>query len=290
LVAAAASTVSGLAALLLSRPVGWRAPAWQLSAKSLELVAKHGFEYSSNMMDRLAPYLHPETGGRALVEIPVSWVLDDAPFFMFTGQRSIQAPGPVLQGWITEFDGITEAHGVTNFTFHPQIIGRPSRLACLRELLDHVKHTPRVWIAPGNTFDAATVALLPEFGIRIICDGYFRFPYVSPNRMTWVPQQLFYFRPAPSGVWTVCYHHNDWTALKMRKFREDVDDYSVNIASLEEVLKRNAPQQCKWSAWLCTHPRSSRFLIRSELKLWSWSSACRKRRQRADINAVQLSR
>ena len=86
--------------------------------------------------------------GQALVEIPVSWVLDDAPFFMFTGQRSIQAPGPVLQGWITEFDGITEAHGVTNFTFHPQIIGRPSRLACLRELIDHVKHTPRVWTAP----------------------------------------------------------------------------------------------------------------------------------------------
>ncbi len=37
--------------------------------------------------------------------------------------------------------------GMTNFTFHPQIIGRPSRLACLRELIDHVRHTPRVWIA-----------------------------------------------------------------------------------------------------------------------------------------------
>ena len=36
---------------------------------------------------------------------------------------------------------------MTNFTFHPQIIGRPSRLACLRELMDHVRHTPRVWIA-----------------------------------------------------------------------------------------------------------------------------------------------
>jgi peptidoglycan-N-acetylglucosamine deacetylase len=130
------------------RPVGWRAPAWQLSANSLDLVARHGFEYSSNMMDRLVPYLHPEAHGRRLVEIPVAWVLDDAPFFMFTGQRSIQAPGPVLQSWITEFDGISEVHGVTNFTFHPQIIGRPSRLACLRELLDYVKHTPRIWISP----------------------------------------------------------------------------------------------------------------------------------------------
>lgn len=130
------------------RPVGYRAPAWQLSPHTLDLLGRHGFEYSSNMMDRLAPYLHPAGSGRPLVELPVSWVLDDAPYFLFTGQRSIQAPGPVLQGWLTEFDGITEAHGLTVFTFHPQIIGRPGRLACLRELMDHVRHTPRVWVAP----------------------------------------------------------------------------------------------------------------------------------------------
>src|SRR5262250_1809228 len=137
-----------LTALTGRRPLGYRAPAWQVSPSTLGLLVKHGFDYSSNFMDRLRPYLHPPIDGRALVEIPVSWVLDDAPYFMFTGQRSIQAPGPVLQGWLTEFDGISEAHGVTNFTFHPQIIGRPSRLACLRELLDYVKHTPRIWIAP----------------------------------------------------------------------------------------------------------------------------------------------
>ena len=63
------------------------------------------------MMDRLRPYLHPPVNGRALVEIPVSWVLDDAPYFMFTGQRAIQPPGPVLQGWLTEFEGITDGRG-----------------------------------------------------------------------------------------------------------------------------------------------------------------------------------
>jgi peptidoglycan-N-acetylglucosamine deacetylase len=130
------------------RPVGYRAPAWQFSAHTLDLLAGEGFEYSSNMMDRLVPYLHPPVAGRSLVELPVSWVLDDAPYFLFTGQRSMQAPGPVLQGWFTEFEGITAVHGVTNFTFHPQLIGRPSRLACLRELIDYVRHTPRIWIAP----------------------------------------------------------------------------------------------------------------------------------------------
>ncbi|MGH7275440.1 MAG: polysaccharide deacetylase family protein [Candidatus Rokuibacteriota bacterium] len=128
-------------------PAGYRAPSWQLSERTLGLLMRHGFEYSSNMMDRLAPYLHEAVDGASLVEIPVSWVLDDAPYFLFTGQRAIQAPGPVLQGWLAEFDGICEAGGVANFTFHPQIIGRPSRFACLRELVEHAKKTPGVWIA-----------------------------------------------------------------------------------------------------------------------------------------------
>jgi len=141
-------SVEVLTPLAGRRPIGYRAPAWQLSADTLALLAGEGFDYSSNMMDRLVPYVHPPVGGRSLVEIPVSWILDDAPFFLFSGQRAMQPPGPVLQGWLTEFEGISAAHGVTTFTFHPQLIGRPSRLACLRELIEHVRHTPRVWIAP----------------------------------------------------------------------------------------------------------------------------------------------
>ena len=79
-------------------PVGYRAPAWQLSERTLGLLARHGFAYSSNMMDRLVPYLHDAVDGASVVEIPVSWVLDDAPYFLFTGQRAILPPGPVLQG------------------------------------------------------------------------------------------------------------------------------------------------------------------------------------------------
>jgi len=141
-------SVEVLTPLAGRRPIGYRAPAWQLSADTLALLAGEGFDYSSNMMDQLVPYVHPPVGGRSLVEIPVSWILDDAPFFLFSGQRAMQPPGPVLQGWLTEFEGISAAHGVTTFTFHPQLIGRPSRLACLRELIEHVRHTPRVWIAP----------------------------------------------------------------------------------------------------------------------------------------------
>jgi hypothetical protein len=171
------------------------------------------------------------------------------------------------------------------------------------EIFERERITSRVWIGPSNTFDATTVTLLPEVGINIISAGYFQWPYVSPvvsrngahgsspgalhdcarfapdrgsalqslkpGSMTWIPQQMHYFRPAPAGVWTVCYHHNQWNAAQKTQFHEHIDRYRANIVSLDEVLERNAPRESKWSTWLCTHPRLSEFLVRGELKLWA---------------------
>jgi len=149
------------------------------------------------------------------------------------------------------------------------------------EIFERERITPRAWIAPGNSFDATTVSLLPDFGIRIISGGYFQCPYVCDAGISWVPHQLYYFRPAPAGVWTVCYHHNKWDSAKLRRFRNDLDRYNRDIASLDAVLDGTLSQQRNWSAWMCTHPRISRFLIRVELKLWQWWSAARAARPHA---------
>jgi predicted deacetylase len=126
-----------------------------------------------------------------------------------------------------------------------------------------------VWIAPNNSFDATTVRLLPGFGINIICDGNFRFPFVSPEKMVWVPQQLFGFRPAPPGVWTVCYHHNEWTAASIGQFCGDLDRYGAEISSLDEVVREQVGGPSRWSSFLCASPRIAPFLIRCQLKLWN---------------------
>src|SRR5712691_8927562 len=62
------------------KPSGYRAPSWDLTPLTLSLVKQHGMLYSSNMMDNVFPYVHP---GTSIVELPVQWTLDDAPFFMF---------------------------------------------------------------------------------------------------------------------------------------------------------------------------------------------------------------
>ena len=57
---------------------GYRAPAWELTPITLDRVRKHGMMYSSNLMDDAWPYLHP--GAPPVVELPVQWLLDDAPY------------------------------------------------------------------------------------------------------------------------------------------------------------------------------------------------------------------
>jgi peptidoglycan/xylan/chitin deacetylase (PgdA/CDA1 family) len=133
--------------------------------------------------------------------------------------------------------------------------------------------TPRVWIAPSNSFDATTVALLPQFGIHIICDGLFRFPFVCRRKMFWIPHQIFNFRPAPPGVWTVCFHHNHWTAADLKQFRENLRRFRDDLWTLDDVLQVWAGHRSWWSAQLANHPRFSQQLLRVELKLWEWWQA-----------------
>jgi predicted deacetylase len=138
------------------------------------------------------------------------------------------------------------------------------------EIFERQGIKPRVWIAPSNSFDATTVSLLPQFGIRIICDGYFRVPFVYQRNIVWIPQQLHGFRPAPPGVWTVCYHHNHWTTSDLARFREDLVRYQYDIGSLDEVMQAWAGRRSRWPAWLYAYPRLSQLVTRCELKLWKW--------------------
>ena len=129
---------------------------------------------------------------------------------------------------------------------------------------------PQVWIAPNDSFDRTTVSLLPRFGIRIICDGFFRAPFVCQRKMVWIPQQLYGFRPAPAGIWTVGYHCNHWTASDVERFRKDLIQYRSDIWSLDAVMQAYATHRSRRTAWLYTCPRLSELLIRCELKIWEW--------------------
>lgn len=132
------------------RPVGYRSPAWEFSANTLGLLSEYGFQYSSNLMDTFLPYRHPET---QVMELPVQWILDDAPFFLFRpsgATRPIQPAAVALQAWQEEFAGIYEYGGLCMVTMHPQLSGRPGRVQMLERFIAAARAMPEpVWFATG---------------------------------------------------------------------------------------------------------------------------------------------
>lgn len=139
---------SGLSALrnLGAEVVGYRSPSWEFTDETLDLLQQAGFLYSSNLLDHILPYRHPE---HDLIEVPVSWILDDAPHFWFandTWEKTIRSTREVLDVWLPEIDGIARLGGHVMLTMHPMLTGRPSRLAMLDQVLTHLKQRG-AWIA-----------------------------------------------------------------------------------------------------------------------------------------------
>lgn len=134
---------------------GYRSPSWDLSPHSVDLLLKHGFVYDSSMMgDDYTPYRvrqgdvidleKPAVFGKEtrLIEMPVSWTLDDYPHFEF-----IRTPTWILQGlmnannvlsnWTDDFMYLRDnlEWGVITYTFHPFVIGRGHRMMALEKLI-----------------------------------------------------------------------------------------------------------------------------------------------------------
>lgn len=134
------------------RPVGYRSPSWAFSDNTIDVLREYGFLYDSSMMgDDFSPY-YLRQGDKApldgpyvfghnidLVELPVTWGLDDFPHFEYVSGRGagLSAPSKVEEVWRDDF---TFAHrnvagGIFNLTMHPQVIGRGHRLMMLERLV-----------------------------------------------------------------------------------------------------------------------------------------------------------
>jgi peptidoglycan/xylan/chitin deacetylase (PgdA/CDA1 family) len=102
------------------RPVGYRSPAWDLSPRSIDLLIEYGFQYESSCMghDFYPYYLRsgdawtlddPYRFGRTvdLVEMPVTWLLDDFPpaEFVLGMNTGLQAPSLIVFETMADYAG-----------------------------------------------------------------------------------------------------------------------------------------------------------------------------------------
>lgn len=94
---------------------------------------------------------------------------------------------------------------------------------------------PHVWIAPAHGFDEATLKALRDItGIRIISDGIAFRPF-HKGGFNWVPQQLWRFRLAPPGLWTVCIHPNNMDDAALDAFANDIATHAARIIAFHDI-------------------------------------------------------
>jgi peptidoglycan-N-acetylglucosamine deacetylase len=130
-----------------AEPAGHRVPLWQRPAGVEEALVAAGFRYASDLADALRPYRHEGSG---LIELPVSPVLDDAPYMLFdlrdwTGRNTPN--DEVASVWQAEIDGTVVRGGLAVLTLHPQLIGRPGRLPLLDDVLGALAARGDIWVA-----------------------------------------------------------------------------------------------------------------------------------------------
>ncbi len=134
---------------------GYRSPSWDLSEHTIDLLVAHGFSYDSSLMGAdYIPYRarkgdvaelgKPYKFGRetVLIEMPISWSLDDYPHFEFVRTPQTVLPGlqsarTVMENWFDEFLYMkrTTEWGVLTYTMHPYVIGRGYRMLALEEFV-----------------------------------------------------------------------------------------------------------------------------------------------------------
>ena len=152
------------------RPVGYRAPMWELSYRLPALLARHGFAYDSGLMDADHPYrlaTGPQPGAPSIIELPAHWSLDDWEPYNYlpgiTGSGVIASPADLLARWSLELDALVAEGGLFMLTNHPFISGRASRAVALESLIERAQATDGLWIATAAEIAAhvATLDLLP---------------------------------------------------------------------------------------------------------------------------------
>jgi peptidoglycan/xylan/chitin deacetylase (PgdA/CDA1 family) len=158
---------------------GYRSPSWDLSENTIDLLIRHGFLYDSSLMGGdywpyrarrgdIAQLGEPFRFGEetALLEMPISWSLDDFPHFEFVRTATSVLPGlqsarTTMESWFDEFLYMkkTVDWGILTYTMHPYVIGRGYRMLALESLITRLTDEGAVFMTMEDAAREAQVRM-----------------------------------------------------------------------------------------------------------------------------------
>src|SRR5687767_13777899 len=133
------------------RPRGNRAPLYNFSIHTADLLIEEGFLYDSSLMGDDVPYIL-KSGKGELVELPSSWALDDWPPYVHSIDLNymfqIMSPDRAMETFMAEFEAMRSAGGgLWIAVWHPFVSGRLSRWLKIEKMIEYMQSTGDVWFA-----------------------------------------------------------------------------------------------------------------------------------------------
>ena len=132
------------------RPRGWRAPLYNFSDHSADLLIEEGFAYDASLMGDDVPYLL-RAGTGELVELPSHWGMDDWPPYVHSMDLDytmpLRAPSQAIAAFRDEFDAAWQHGGLWVTVWHPFASGRLARWREVEALIDYMLAKGGVWFA-----------------------------------------------------------------------------------------------------------------------------------------------
>ena len=132
------------------RPRGWRAPLYNFSDNSADLLIDEGFLYDASLMGDDVPYILKTDQGE-LVELPAHWGVDDWPQFVqsmdLDYMMPIKAASRGIEVFREEFDAMYAYGGLWIGVWHPFATGRLARWRQVVELIEYMQSKGDVWFA-----------------------------------------------------------------------------------------------------------------------------------------------
>jgi peptidoglycan/xylan/chitin deacetylase (PgdA/CDA1 family) len=132
------------------RPRGFRAPLYNFSRHSADLLAKQGFLYDASLMSDDVPHVIESASGR-LWELPSHWALDDWPPYVHNIDLNylmpIRSPDEAMSVYLAEFEAAYKYGGLWIGVWHPWVSGRLARCDRIARMIEYMQQKGGVWFA-----------------------------------------------------------------------------------------------------------------------------------------------
>jgi peptidoglycan/xylan/chitin deacetylase (PgdA/CDA1 family) len=147
------------------RPRGWRAPLYNFSDHSADLLIAEGFLYDASLMGDDVPYVLRTSAGE-LIELPSHWGLDDWPPYVHSMdlgyQMQIMSPERAMEGFMAEFEAAWEHGGLWVGVWHPFVSGRLARWVRVEKMIEAMLEKGGIWFATMEEIAAHVRACIDD--------------------------------------------------------------------------------------------------------------------------------